>query len=331
VSPHLIPGWDALVPPLLFFAAIALTTIVICRTTSVGTRAQRLEVYPVSLVALPVSVTDWHGRFVAGLQEADFRVFEDGHRRDIAAFREENEPITIGLVLDCSESVRWRHRALADIATGFLEQTKPTDDVFLVTFNQHAFLCLPANHPRGNNLRLLEEAIRGFATEGETALYDAILLATEQIKQSTRQRRALIIISDGDDNASQATRQQVLAQLECNSVVVYSLGIVALGQTGSDPAFLKQLSTITGGKAYIVDDRAIQSPVIAHRLATELREQYTIVYATSNSKESSVFHNVRVKARSPYHKILFVRTRAGYVAHDRSASILQTNGHHLHH
>jgi Ca-activated chloride channel homolog len=331
VSSHLIADWAGLLPLSLFFAAFALTAIVIWGAKSDITRAERFAVGPMSLVALPVSVTDWHGRFVAGLQEGNFRVFEDGQRRDIAAFREEHEPITIGLVLDCSESIRWRHPALADIATGFLELTNPTDEVFLVTFNQHPFLCLPANHPRGNNLRLLEEAIRGFASEGETALYDAILLAIEQIKRSTRERRALVIISDGDDNASQATRQQVLAQVECDSVVVYSLGIVALGQTGSDPAFLKQLATITGGKAYIVDDRAIQSPVIAYRLATELREQYTLVYATSNSKQSSVFRNVRVKARSPQHKILFVRTRAGYVARDRSALISETTGYHVHH
>jgi Ca-activated chloride channel homolog len=282
---------------------------------------QRREIdRPVSLVALPVVVTDWHGRFVSGLRRDDFLVFEDGKPQDIAAFREENHPMTIGLVVDGSESMRWRRRELVQLAMSLLESSNPLDEIFLVMFNGHTSLCSLPSVPSRNNLRQLQEAILTMPAEGETALYDAILLAMQQLALAKREQKSLVIISDGDDNASRVDLQEVLTAVATNSVQIYSLAIVAMGQTGSNPTFLKKLAKTTGGKTHILNCIS-KFPGMGWKLARELHEHYTLLYASSIEQQTPVFRTVRVKVRCSQHKLVFVRTRTGYAVRARHPSI----------
>jgi Ca-activated chloride channel homolog len=311
MSSHLIVlGWG------LFAILFALATCALCRFLFSRAKAARATVNNrqfngLSLVALPLIVTDRRGKFVSGLHRENFLVFEDRQLQDIAALSEEDQPMTVGLIVDRSESVRWRHRELTETAICFLESINPVNELFLVIFNRQASVYLPMNVPFKSNLELWKATVQQAPSEGETALYDAMLLAMNQVKCGIHERKALVVISGGEDNASHATLQQVLSVAQRNSVIIYSLAIVAFGQTGSDPDFLKQLAAITGGKAHIINS-ADKFAGIGSMLARELHQQYTLIYASS-SLNQGVFHTLRVEVRSPEHKALFVRTRSGYM------------------
>lgn len=148
--------------------------------------------------------------------------------------------------VDCSESIRWRHRQLVDLATTFLESSSSSDEISLVIFNEHPFLCLATNHRGPNNLKLLEEAIREFPAEGETALYDVTI---EQIKRGTRQRRALVIISGGDDRIWNVwDPRQCLSRASNSSIAMafaYLLGLFP------SSALVKEMATLQRDRALV--------------------------------------------------------------------------------
>jgi Ca-activated chloride channel homolog len=263
------------------------------------------------LVMLPVTVTDRRGQIVAGLNAEDFLVFEDGKPQVISAFREPGCPMTLGLVIDSSESMRNKRIDVTAAALGFAEASNREDEIFVLNFNEQASLGLPPSVQFTNNLRQLEEAVRRGFPEGETALYDAILLALKQVQQGTRERKSLLIISDGDDNASRAHADELLAAAEAGPVLIYALAISDSAQPENNIVFLTQLAKVTGGKAHVLDSTSHLAEVTA-QLARELRGQYTLFYHPSNRKQDGAFRTVRVVAQTPAQGKLFVHTRAGY-------------------
>jgi Ca-activated chloride channel homolog len=265
----------------------------------------------VLLVSLPVVVTDWRGRSVRHLRAEDFVVFEDGTPRPVAGFRESGLPLTIGLIVDNSESMRYKRRAVTEIAFSFVEATDPMDEIFVVNFNDRPRLGLPRNVVFSNDVKQLEEAIQNAEPSGKTALFDAVLLALQCVKLGSREGKCLVVISDGCDDASSANLENTLTEAERNSVRIHALGMFDMGQTGSDRGFLK-LATVTGGKAHIVNSSRIE-PDVGQKVARELHEYYTLLYATSQGVQPGVFRRVRVVTRTSFWKTFFVHTRTGYL------------------
>lgn len=321
-----IAEYGALLALLLFCIVGTLRASKLLRQRSkgflLGTASATDSASPVSLVALPVVVTDRRGQLVSGLKQDDFLVFEDGKPQMICAFREEDLPVSVGLVVDSSESMRPKRREVTQAAISFVERSNRDDEIFVVNFNDHVSLGLPANVPFTNDVRLLEEAVRKSPPEGETALYDAVLLALKQVQLGTRERRSLLIISDGDDNASRTNSDQLLAVAETNAVLIYALAVFEGTQVESHAAFLTQLTKVTGGNAYLLNS-ATELPELGQQIARELRSQYTLLYSPSNTKRDGAFRSIRVVAQTPAQGKLFVRTRTGYRAATDSVGVAE--------
>ncbi|MGB9511906.1 MAG: VWA domain-containing protein, partial [Candidatus Acidiferrum sp.] len=225
----------------------------------------------------------------------------------------EDVPMTLGLVVDSSESMRAKSTEVRAVAMNLAESSNASDEIFVVTFNGRVCLSLPPNIPFTNNVEQLEAALHKSAPEGETALYDAILLAMKHLELSTRERKSILLISDGDDNASRISAHQVLAAAKRNFAPIYVLGIQHDGYFDTNATFLNQLAEVTGGRAHFIARRDPLSD-IARQIARELREQYILVYSPSNGKCDEPFRTIRVVAQTPAQGTLLVRTRPGYQA-----------------
>lgn len=267
----------------------------------------------VTLVPLSVIVTDRRGRMVTGLKEGDFHVFEDGIAQRISVFNEEDRPVTVGLVLDSSGSMATKRVEVVKAAKEFLESSNPEDQIFVVNFNTTAKLGLPLDVPFTGNVEQLEAAVSQAVPEGETALYDAIVLAMEHLKSGSRERKALVIVSDGGDNASMAGLSYVLDLARRSSTIIYTIGIFDEGQSDTNPKVLKELARDTGGRSYFPES-VEQVPEICRQIALDLREQYTVGYSPTDHKLDGHFRSIRVEVEAPSEGKLIARTRAGYFA-----------------
>ncbi|HUL35585.1 MAG TPA: VWA domain-containing protein [Candidatus Eisenbacteria bacterium] len=267
----------------------------------------------VTLVPLSVVVTDRRGRMVTGLKEGDFHVFEDGVPQSVSVFNEEDRPVTVGLVLDSSGSMQTKRAEVAKAAKDFLESSNPDDQIFVVNFNNTARLGLPSDVSFTDKVQELEAAVSRGVPEGETALYDAIVLAMQHLKTGNRDRKALVIVSDGGDNASVAGLSHVLELARRSSTIIYTIGIFDEGQSDTNPKVLKELAKETGGRTYFPES-ADQVPAICRQIARDLREQYTVAYSPTDRKLDGRFRSIRVEVDAPGEGKLAVRTRTGYFA-----------------
>ena len=316
-----ISDWAGVLALLLFCAAATLRASNLLRSNShVVTGLAKEKEMPTNVcqISLPVVVTDRLGQFVSGLKPEDFSVFENGKPQVISAFGSEDLPATVGLVLDSSASMRAKRGDVRAAAIGFAESSNPEDEIFVVNFNEGASLSSPPTVSFPSNVDQLEAALAKYHPEGETALYDAIFLAMKQLKLGTRERKALLVISDGDDNASRISSQQVLAAAEGNSVPIYVLVVRDKGGIDTKAAFLNQLAEITGGRAHAIACRTEVSS-IGRQIAREVREQYTLVYSPSPLAHNGAFRTIRVVAHTPAQSKLLVRTRASYLAQSDGA------------
>jgi Ca-activated chloride channel homolog len=265
-------------------------------------------------------VTDRRGHFVPGLRRDNFQVFEDDEPQTIAAFIDEDLPMTIALVVDNSESMRGKYPQLMEIAWDFLDYSNPRDNISIFSVNDRPSQWEPTGPSFGRSATWIQAVV----SLDRTALYDTVLSAMEQLKTSTTVRKSLVLISDGDDNASHVSLQSLISVARTNSILIYALGLCDLGQTGSNPTFMEQLASTTGGKAKILNSMD-EFPGIGRSISRELHQQYTLVYASSNPKPSGVFRTVRVTARSAEFGKLFVRTRPGYTAQNHPESRYSSN------
>jgi len=264
------------------------------------------------MVVLPVSVLGGHGHFVSGLPQKDFTVYDDGHPQKIDLFMQDDAPVTVGLIIDCSGSMRPNRQEVAEAAKDFLRSSNPQDQIFVVNFNETASLGLPPDMPFTGNVSNLVSAVETGPSEGMTALYDAIDLGLKHLALGANRKKALVIISDGGDDASEETLKQTLAAVQRSSAITYTIGIIAPDQANVNPGVLRKLARDTGGEAYFPGS-ADELPGICQQIAHDLREQYTIAYLPSNSRKAG-YRTIRVVVHAPGHHGLKVRTRAGYLA-----------------
>jgi Ca-activated chloride channel family protein len=266
----------------------------------------------VDLVVLPITVRDRKGGFAADLREQDFDVHEDGVRQAIRLFRHDDIPITVGLVVDHSGSMLNKMADVLAAAQTFVRSSNASDQMFVVNFNEHATLGLPAAIPFANNPDDLATAILKAPVAGQTALYDALDMALDRLRAGDREKKVLIVISDGGDNASVLALPRILKKAVESGAIVYTIGIFDHDDPDQNPGVLRQLARETGGEAFfpVQFDDAI---AICEGIARDIRHQYTIGYVSANTPKAGAYRAVRVTARAAG-KDLVVRTRAGYIA-----------------
>jgi VWFA-related protein len=270
----------------------------------------------VNLVVLNPTVRDRKGGFVSDLREQDFTVYEDGVRQSIKLFRHEDVPVTVGLVVDHSGSMKPKMNDVITAARTFVQSSRPDDRIFVVNFNENVTLGLPDAVRIGDSLDALTRAISGTPATGRTALYDATLRAFSQLGAGGPEapdKKVLIVISDGGDNASAHTLAEVLKTAEQSTALVYTIGIFDENDADKNPDVLSRLARATGGDAFFPGKNS-EVVSICESIARDIRNQYTIGYVSSNAPKPGAYRSIRLTAAAPGHGKLLVRTRAGYIA-----------------
>lgn len=286
--------------------------------------AFRLSV-DVSLVVLQATVQDHAGHVVSDLTLPDFEVFEDGHPQSIRLFRHDDTPVTVGLVIDHSSSMNQKLPEVTAGAQAFVHLSNPHDQMFVVNFNEKVSLGLPPGMAFSDSVEELTGAIWGARAVGTTALYDAIVEALQRLQKGTSDKKVLLVISDGNDNASKAHLDLVLKMAEQSSAMIYTIGLFDPDDPDANPKVLRRLAQETGGQAFFPAEH-METVEICERIARDIRDQYTIGYSSLSDKRDGTYHKVRLTARAKANGKLSVRTRAGYSAGtvlapaDRSAS-----------
>jgi Ca-activated chloride channel family protein len=250
------------------------------------------------LVNVTVSVTDVYGRFVTGLSKDHFEVYDDKVKQQIAHFTDDDAPVSLGIVYDVSGSMKERiHRSLKALKR-FVETSHDDDDFFLLAFNDRANLV--------QDFTVSADTVLGHLMfvnpRGSTALYDAAYLAVEKIRQGRHPKKALLIISDGQDNNSRYTYNELRKRVKEADVQIYAIGIEDPGDSlaGFGRSVLEEISRMTGGRAFFPN--AYNEPELVEictRIALELRHQYAIGFYPTDTASDAKWHKVQVKVNPP--------------------------------
>jgi VWFA-related protein len=267
----------------------------------------------VALVVLHATVTDRQGGFASDLGEQDFEVYEDGVAQRIRLFKNEDIPVTVGLVVDHSTTMRPKLAEVSAAARTFVRSSNRDDEMFVVNFNETVSLGLTATLRFTDSSATLENAITATVTGGQTALYDAIAKALEELQAGSRDKKVLIVVSDGGDNASSHTLAQVMKLAGQSSAVIYTIGIFDEDDPDRNPGVLRRLAQATGGVGFF-PGRPSEVVAVCDRIARDIRHQYTIGYVPSKLTHDGTYRAIRVHARAKNHDKLSVRTRTGYIS-----------------
>jgi Ca-activated chloride channel homolog len=264
-------------------------------------------------VVLHVSVWDKKGGIVSGLQERNFRVDEDGQPQIIRAFHSEDIPVAVGLVVDNSGSMTRKRPDVTAAAVAFARSSNPDDQMFIVNFNEYSSLGLPDMKLFSTSVAELEDALLKPIPAGRTALYDAIIGALAHVRKSSIERKALVVISDGGDNASTHTLNQVLRDIAESDVAIYTVGLFDAEDTDINPRVLRRIAIASGGQTFLPKMSADAVQICRH-IARDIRTQYAISYSPSNGKFAGEYRGIKVSVTGEHGAKLQARTRAGYVA-----------------
>jgi Ca-activated chloride channel family protein len=260
----------------------------------------------VRLVVLDVSVRDGSGRPVAGLAREAFRILDSHRPQPITAFAAEDAPVTIGIVLDASRSMRIQRSETVTAALALVSGSRTDDEMFLVTFNDNVTVGSPGAPDA------LRRRIEDTPCEGRTALYDGIAAALGQLSRGARERKALVIISDGADTASRLTRTGVLRQVQLAHATIYAIGMTGESAADSNAGFLSDIARTSGGGAYL-DVPTGQLTEVCERIAREIRSRYMLGFHAAETRKTET-RPLRVEVDAPDRGRLKVLSRRSYVA-----------------
>ena len=264
-------------------------------------------------VVLHATVANHNGTLVSGLGQNDFQVYEDGVLQRIEYYSHEDIPVTVGLVVDNSGSMKPNRPEVIAAALGFARSSNPQDQMFVVNFNENVSFGLPDSTPFTDQAGQLKDALSSIEANSMTALYDAVVVGLEHLKKGNRDKKVLIVVSDGGDNASKHKLGQVMAMAGQSSAIIYTIDIFVEGDVDRNPNVLRQLAKATGGEAFLPSSVNEVVP-ICERIARDIRNQYTLAYAPTNAKQDGAYRAIAVKAGASGRGRLLVRTRAGYYA-----------------
>jgi Ca-activated chloride channel family protein len=262
------------------------------------------------LVLLDVSVKDSGGGFVSGLTRDNFKVYEDGKPQQLTQFGGADQPVSVGIVVDESGSMGPKRSEAIAAALEFIKASNPHDEAFVVNFNERARRGLPDAVPFTDDIKELGKALYRGLPEGRTALYDAVEMALHQLQMGRRDRKAMVLISDGGDNVSQHKWPDVNHDVLDSLVTIYAIGIFDEEDRDKDPKVLERLAHISGGAVYFPKTLDQVGPV-CQRIAKDIRARYTVGYIPPPEGKSA--RHVKVEAFAEDHKKLITRTRDSYL------------------
>ena len=266
----------------------------------------------VSRVVLYVTVREGKARFIGDLTKDDFTVLEDGKPQPIISFSRDDVPVAIGLLVDNSQSMMNKRDQVVAAAQAFVRASNPEDEMFVLHFNEQLRYGLQADTPFTSNRELLDAALDTARLDGRTALYDAIREGLRHLQQSKLTKKALIVISDGGDNLSASKPPDVVRDADLSGALFYGIGIYDPMDGDANPGVLRMLAQNTGGEAYFPDNLQ-EVKGLCESIARDLRSQYMLSYAPSNTASKS-YYKIRVRVKDPKRRRLIVRTRTGYYA-----------------
>jgi VWFA-related protein len=298
----------------LLVVTVAAACLATARVESQGPEPQERPSFTAEseLVVLHVTVKD-RGQYVAGLPQDAFGIIEDGRPQSIPFFSSEDAPVTVGLLIDNSGSMRSNRELVLAAATAFVEHSNPQDEVFALMFNETLQAALPAEMPFTSDAGVLRIALgQAISPRGRTALYDAIAAGQEYLARGRYERKVLVVVSDGGDNASEITFEDALNRIQASNVVIHAVGLVDPIEEDANPKRLKRLAQASGGVAF-QPRTAKQVAEALERVALDIRSAYTLGYVPADSV-SQGFRRIRVTVRPPNGRKVEVRTRAGYVS-----------------
>jgi Ca-activated chloride channel homolog len=278
------------------------------------------------MVVLHVTVRDQKGGFVSGLTKNDFKVLENGAPQEVTLFAKEDVPVSVGLAVDNSGSMRPKRADVGLAALAFVHNSNPKDELFVINFNDTVTLGLPDTKLFSASPEELTTALSSAFTGGRTALYDGLMVGIDTLSKGTGGKKVLILISDGGDNASRHTLPEVLKEAEKSDVIIYCVGLFDEYDPDKNPKLLRRLARETGGEAFLPQEFADVVPICG-KIAQDIRNQYTSGYVPKNGALDGTYRKITVTASSPHHNKLLVRTRAGYIAapHEPASSESKTH------
>jgi len=290
-----------------------------------GTAAQDFKFSSTSdFVLLDVSVKNSKGGYATDLSKDSFRIYEGGKLQTITHFSREDVPVTVGLVVDTSGSMGPKYSQVVTAAMVFIHESNPSDEIFIVNFNDNVTEGLPPSLPFSDNINQLRAALSMAKPEGRTALYDAVAVALGHLEKGTRDKKTLVLISDGGDNHSSHTLDDIKRMVEKSRATIYTIGLFDENDEDKNTRVLQQLSGISGGETYLPQETS-EVAEVCRQVAKDMRARYTIGYVPASSKRSSPpdsavgtedrtsVRKIKVTASQPDGQKLIVHTRSSYL------------------
>ncbi|MGZ7101768.1 MAG: VWA domain-containing protein [Candidatus Angelobacter sp.] len=275
----------------------------------------------VNEVTLSATVLDARRHLVTNLSPTNFAVYEDNQPQKITSFKREDIPVSIGIVVDNSGSMRTKRAAVTKAVLNLIQASNPQDEVFVVNFNDDPYL----DQDFTNRLDPLREALDRVDSRGGTALYDAVIASADHLaKGAKKEKKVLLVVTDGVDNESRESLESAIRKVQDdNGPTIYTIGIL-----GDEPGIkrakraLQSLSDQTGGVAFFPKD-LVEVDEISQEVARDIRNQYSLTYKPTNPRSNGGYRKVKVEARAPGYKDLQVRTRDGYFADEKRTASKQ--------
>jgi VWFA-related protein len=263
------------------------------------------------LVVLPISVADKNGKLVTDLKQSSFKVFENGIEQPIKIFKREDVPISLGIIIDNSGSMKEKRQKVEIASLDMVKASNPQDEVFIVNFNDEPWLDVPMT----SDIKAMQEGIARIDSRGGTAMRDAISGGIDYLKkQGKRQKKVLLVITDGNDNASTINLERLVSRSQQEEILIFSIGLLNEEERHEAKIAKRALDTLareTGGLAFYPKGVA-DVDQIALQVAHEIRNQYTLAYSPTSPQMDGSFRQIKVTVNGPGHPL--VRTRTGYYA-----------------
>ena len=264
------------------------------------------------LVLLDVSVKEAKGGYISNLKKENFQVYENGKLQTIAHFSSEDTPITIGLVIDGSRSMRPKRAEVLNSALAFIDASNPRDEMFVTHFNDHVRHGLPPGLAFTDDRDVLRKALWTGRSDGMTSLYDGILDALHQLDSGKQDKKSLVVISDGGDNASTHGFNDVLEAVRATRATLYMIGIFDADDPDRNPGLLRRLASISGGVAYLPQDLS-ELEAICRGIAKDIRNRYSIGYVPMRADDKASLRTIRVSVNGGGPQKLIIHARTHYL------------------
>jgi Ca-activated chloride channel homolog len=271
------------------------------------------------LVPLNVTVTDKSGRLVTNLPQSAFQVFEGGVLQQIKIFKREDVPVSLGLIIDNSGSMREKRQGVESAALALVKDSNPQDEVIVVNFNDDVYLDTCQGSASANcftsDIKVMEHALTKIDSRGGTAMREAIKLTAGELKsKAKRDKKVILVVTDGNDNASQISLDALTRMAQQDDILIYAIGLLTdedKREAKKAQRALQLLTESTGGTVFYPKDVS-EVDRIAHQVARDIRNQYTIAYVPSNPALDGTYRQIKLVVKAPGNPV--ARTRSGYYA-----------------